>query len=165
MSDWNSSKPRLLAELLGSGAVLLGLVFVGLELRQNTAAIQSATAQGATELSINWLSDVTTSPEFAAVWFKALSSPEQLEGPEAMQVAYFLRSSWARTQNAYYQWRRGSLSDADWAVYEETGCRQPSDTPGGQIAQLRISTWSDHKVALTDEFVAFIEDCWSHALR
>lgn len=42
MTDWNNSKLRLLGELVGSGTVLLGLVIVGVELRQNTAAIQSA---------------------------------------------------------------------------------------------------------------------------
>jgi hypothetical protein len=54
MTDWGSPKLKALVELGGIGAVLLGLFFVGLELRQNTAAVQAATSQGLTEFSVSY---------------------------------------------------------------------------------------------------------------
>lgn len=165
MIDWNNPKPRFVAELAGSAAVLLGLVFVGLELRQNTAAVQATTSQGVRELSIDWLSNIATSPELAETWAKALSDPAQLEGGEEVQVSYMLRAYWLRLQTTYYQWRRGALSDGDWAPFEATICRRPSATTGGQLVRLRHATWADHKESMTDEFAAFVERCWAGDAR
>ncbi len=40
MSESGDRNPKSVFELAGAVAVLLGLIFVGLELRQNTAAVQ-----------------------------------------------------------------------------------------------------------------------------
>lgn len=45
MASTRVEKTRLFVELAAGLAVLVGLVFVGLELRQNTAAMQAATFQ------------------------------------------------------------------------------------------------------------------------
>jgi hypothetical protein len=50
-------------ETAGAYAVLLGLVFVGFELRQNTAAVQAATIQELTHASSDFLVDVGSDPE------------------------------------------------------------------------------------------------------
>jgi len=44
-----SDKIKLVVETSGALAVLLGLVFVGLELRQNTYAVEAATFQSLTD--------------------------------------------------------------------------------------------------------------------
>ncbi len=41
MTDLDSGKLRSVIEMAGAAAVLLGLIFVGLELRQNTAAMSA----------------------------------------------------------------------------------------------------------------------------
>ena len=55
MSDRNRKNVKSIIELIGAVAVLIGLVFVGLELRQNTVAVQAATFQGMTDTSSNFL--------------------------------------------------------------------------------------------------------------
>ena len=50
-----SDKLKLIVESGGAAAVLLGLVFVGLELRQNTEAVEAATFQSLTDASSNYL--------------------------------------------------------------------------------------------------------------
>jgi hypothetical protein len=45
----NRDKVKLAVEACGVAAVLLGLVIVGLELRQNTDAVEAATFQSHTE--------------------------------------------------------------------------------------------------------------------
>jgi len=62
--DWSMGKLRALIELAGAGAVLLGLIFVGYEPRQNTAAVQAATLQSMVDLSTNALLDAATNSEF-----------------------------------------------------------------------------------------------------
>ena len=50
-----TEKLRGLFELAGAGAVLLGLVFVGLELKQNTEAVEAASLQNQTDASTEFL--------------------------------------------------------------------------------------------------------------
>lgn len=56
---------------VGAYAVMLGLLFVGLELRQNTAAAQAATIQELTHASSDLLVDVGSDPE--AHWRSGVS--------------------------------------------------------------------------------------------
>ena len=100
MSDWNSGKLRAFVELAGAVAVLLGLIFVGLELRQNTAAVQASTLQGMIDLSTNYLINTSLDPEFLRVFSKAQADPNQLDETEALQMQRIIRSQWLRYQGA-----------------------------------------------------------------
>jgi hypothetical protein len=42
---------KVIIEMASAGAILLGLIFVGLELKQNTEAVESQTSQGLLELA------------------------------------------------------------------------------------------------------------------
>jgi hypothetical protein len=47
----NHMDSKDIVEIAGAGAVFLGLIFVGLELKQNTEAVESQTSQGLLELA------------------------------------------------------------------------------------------------------------------
>ena len=71
----NADKLRGVLELIGSGAVLLGLIFVGLELRQNTAAVEAASLQSQTDASTEFLTLVASDGELARIWIEAPRDP------------------------------------------------------------------------------------------
>jgi hypothetical protein len=109
-------------ELTGAIAVLIGLIFVGLELRQNTVAVQAATFQGMTDTSSDFLVSVASEPELRRVWAAAGTSPNDLSS-EDLQILGLLRQSLSlRMQNAFRQWQIGTLSDEDWLVYRQITC-------------------------------------------
>jgi hypothetical protein len=66
-----TEKLRGLLELAGAGAVLLGLVFVGLELRQNTEAVETASLQNQTDASTDFLLLIASDIELARIWHDA----------------------------------------------------------------------------------------------
>ncbi len=66
-----TEKLRGLLELSGAGAVLLGLVFVGLELRQNTEAVETASMQNQTGASTDYLLLIASDIELACLWLDA----------------------------------------------------------------------------------------------
>ena len=159
MLDWSSGKTRILAELIGAAAVLLGLVFVGLELRQNTAAVQASTLQGMVDLSTNYLIDTSMHPEFIRVLNKAQANPEQIDDLEAVQVQRVIRSQWLRYQGAFRHWRRGSLGDADWEQYSKFICTPIGNVGAGSWGQLQAEFWQFERQILTDDFVVYVETC------
>lgn len=151
------NKLNPLLEFIGGVAVLIGLVFVGLELRQNTEAVQAATLQNLTEQSQDYLLLLASDGETNAIWRKGVTDLSNLDEAEASRFNFLYRAQWIRFQNAFLQWKRGTLDDDDWAFYAGVICRKGGDS-GSPSA--RGSTWPDHKGALTDAFVDFVESCW-----
>lgn len=123
MAKDNSGNWKVVVELVSAGAILLGLIFVGLELRQNTSAVQSATLQEMLGLSTNYLTDTASDPDLLQVLMKAETDLSDLSELESYQVRRLLRGQLLRYQGAYRQWVRGSLDATDWEIYERFLCQ------------------------------------------
>ena len=151
---------KSILEVLGAAAVLLGLAFVGFELRQNTAAVEASTRQSTTDASVGWLLAVASDPELAHLWGIASKEPQKLSDTEAVQLHLLLRSQWIRFQNAYLQWKSGTFSDDDWNNYVGFICRTRMQAQlNANSANLRVATWDNHKAVLDQQFVDFVENC------
>ena len=157
MIDLTNGNSKALIEIIGAGAVLLGLIFVGFELKQNTEAVQASTLQGITEESQEYLLLMATDPELNRIWRLANVNPDDLNETDASRYFFLLRAQWIRYQNAFLQWQRGTMSDKDWTLYEKFIC----DPSGSTTAQTRRILWLEHKSALLDDFAQFVETCWS----
>jgi hypothetical protein len=149
-------------ELLSAGAVLVGLIFVGFELRQNTAAVEATTLQSSTDASVEWMMSIASDPELTRIWTTPPTDLDRMTDTERHQLHLLLRSQWFRFQNAYLQRQRGTLSEDDWKIYRGYVCRtHAKETRNSQAANLRFVTWEDHRGVLLPEFVGFVERCRS----
>lgn len=153
-----TEKLRGLLELAGAAAVLLGLVFVGLELRQNTEAVEAASLQNLTDASTEYLLLLASDVELARIWLDASRDRSQLSEIDSIRYFFLNRARWLRMQNAYLQWRRGTLNDEDWSIYNDLICITDTDGALG-----RVATWEEHRFVLIENFVEFIENCWSNS--
>ena len=151
-----AEKLRGVLDLAGGLAVLIGLIFVGLELRQNTEAVEAASLQNQTDASIDFLLLIASDDELARIWLDATKNPDQLSEIDSLRYFFISRSRWLRMQNAYLQWHRGALTGEDWSFYSGIVC--DADNTG---AIRFTSTWVKHRFQLTDEFVEYVENCWS----
>ncbi len=146
MVDWGNRKVTTLIEIAGATTVILSLIFVGYELRQNTAAVQAATLQALTDGAQQYLHLLASNPELAAIRLKTRNS-EELTDIEAERWRQLRRARWTRFQNAFSQFRRGTLDQEDWSYYE------------GFICDADPDEWDDHKAAMIDSFVHFVDTC------
>ena len=149
MSDPKNRNLKRLFETLGIGAVLIGIVFVGIEIRQNTAAIQAATMQGLTDASQEYMLLLGSDGELAEIVRKGRNAPDQLNETESRQYFYLMRARWMRYQNAFFQYQRGTIGDEDWAFYDSLIC-------GGSY-----DNWQDHRAIMSKSFVNYAEACFS----
>ena len=165
MSNSADNKLRVFVELAGAGAILVGLIFVGLELRQNTAAVEAATMQDLTDASVDYVNMLAADPNLTRIWLIGSSHSENLTEIEAGQLHFLIRGQWLRFHNAFLQWQRGTLSDQDWALYEGYICRTDNTTEGFETLlkaeHIRNTTWHEHKGVLLSHFVEFVERCWA----
>lgn len=98
--------------LATSVSVLLGILFLGLEIRQNTEMMRSQARDAITEKQMMFSEWVTTEPEMASAIAAAGQGLENLTAQHAVMYGYFLAGVWREWENSYYQYQQG-LFEAD----------------------------------------------------
>ena len=99
-------------EALGALGVLAGLVFVGLEIRQNTRALEGATVQASAELTVDLILRGMESPIIQAVWGDVASGREldDFVGTERTQIGWYFTALLRVEENRYRQVELGTVS-------------------------------------------------------
>ena len=114
-------------QLLSAVAVVLSLLFVGFEIRQNTAAQRAESRQGLADASREFTLTIATDAEARRVWY-GMFSPELFEGREAPQFT-FSDSIHARTlmftnmrnvENVFLQSLEGVIDESVLNTYNFT---------------------------------------------
>jgi len=101
------------SELVGTIAVVVSLIYVGLQIRQSTTVARSATRQSVTELMIENGKDLVADPHLADAFIRDLRG-EQLEPVDRIRLfgrAYMAMRNW---ENIHYQYRTGMLTEDEW---------------------------------------------------
>ena len=102
--------------LLANIGVIAGIVFLAMELRQNTAAIQGATYQALADGQSNQQLGVAHDPELTSALRAAYGFEDLLE-VEEFRVIFFYNALVQRLENTYFQWRTGLVDDRVFQSY------------------------------------------------
>lgn len=94
-----------------SVAVIMGIIFLGLEIRQNTEMMRSQTRDAISEKQMMFSEWVATEMDLAVAIAK-VNAGEPLDPGERMMHAYFLAGVWREWENSHYQFQQG-LFDRD----------------------------------------------------
>ncbi len=92
--------------LSASVAVIMGLVFLGMEISQNTEMMRSQTRDSISEKQMMFSEWVATEIDLAETIAKATAGQPLTPG-EGVQYAYFLAGVWREWENSYYQFQQG----------------------------------------------------------
>jgi len=103
---------KTIREVVGTSTVVLGLLFVGLEVRQNTAAVRAASLQAVGEMSQANSLAFATSPELGAVLAAALSRPDSMTPQEYLMMAGLVLGGF-RTMETRFRLVDMGVLDAD----------------------------------------------------
>jgi len=140
-----------IAELVGTAAVIVSLIFVVFSINQNTAALQGATEnlvfERHTELSIQFMLD----PSLAEILVKMRGDNPQLSDVEALRWEKYqlnLLDIWALAFNRY---ENELLADNEWTAWD----RYFTETFSRQAEALGEQRWKDLHYAYDADF-------WTH---
>ena len=97
------------AEVVSAVAIVISLIYVGVQVDDNTAATRSATASHANTLFIEWYSHISDDPELMDVWFRGVREPETLNQQEFLRFVFLLHMIMLQYQNNYYLVQEGTL--------------------------------------------------------
>jgi hypothetical protein len=120
-----------IGEMLGASAVFVTLVYLALQIRQNTAAVATATYES-TMTGFNDINIVVASkPALASLLDRGCQDPDSLKAEEVVQFNFLLRCYANQWWKLYKLHTRGSLSAGEWAIFareaaqflDQPGCR------------------------------------------
>lgn len=119
----SSKRARTIAELVAALGVILSLIFVGMELRQNTVAVRAATYQALSDASAEAVAALAHDPGLLAVvqrvYFQDVEWDDLTEEENA-RLSFYYMSLLRRLENTYQQNRSGVVDDR---VFESYGWR------------------------------------------
>ena len=96
-------------EFIGGVAVLVTLIYLAVQLRQNTRAMRSSTFQQISAQMGQNVETVTTNPELADIFVKFLSGDRELTPSERVRLQGLFVMSLRRIEAVYVQRALGSI--------------------------------------------------------
>ena len=107
-----------IGQVIGAIAVVVSLFYVASQIRQNTNAVRSATAQSVHENFATWYHLLAEDAEVSRIAVDGLRDYASLsEVDKARFIAIFM-AFLSYSQNAFIKWREGSLSYSLWSARE-----------------------------------------------
>ncbi len=108
----------LIAEVVGAVAVVLTLIYLAIQLRQNTKALRTSAYQGMVANSMQILTTLLADPERAQFFLRVQSNPGQITEEDGVRWHWFMLAAFRHWDNLYYQYRTGALETEMWEGYD-----------------------------------------------
>ena len=106
--ETRDAKWKVIGSIFGGLGVIGSLVFVALEIRQNTEAVRSATIQAISEQSFEAVAQLVENPDLRAA-YEAASTGAELAPEQRFHLKIFYRGLMRIQQNRYLQSQLGVL--------------------------------------------------------
>jgi hypothetical protein len=149
--DWSIQGLSALGDLVGSAAVLVTLIYVAYQIRQNSIIARTA---GQRELLRNygdWVQLTTTHPDLVNVLRKALADWESATPEEQERANGWMLSTALLAEQAQYLWHDKLMHERSYKRAIGLAVSVAS-TPGGR------KWWSHARNALGDDVSELIDD-------
>ena len=100
-----------IAEVVGALAVVISLLYVGLQVRDSARAVRSAAVNDANTSVQAWYLSLSNNRQVTENWLDGLLSPEALDTDDEYQFTMTLHSAFLAFQNSFLLAREGSLDE------------------------------------------------------
>ena len=140
-----------LGQIIGAVAVVVSLIYVAWQIRQNTSAIRSAAAQSVHEHFATWYRVVAADSELSQIVVNGLRDYSSLSEMERARFIATYMAFVSYSQNAFLKWRERSLAPPLWMGWELVIMNLVC-APGGK------TFWKDRGYMFGEEFRRYVED-------
>lgn len=141
-----------IAEVVAAVAVIISLVYVGRELRSNTAAVKAASVQAVSDVSSETLLTMASDSALSRIRLAGSRDPASLTELDAYRYGVLMRQFWLIMQNVYLQNELEVIDARIWRGYERIICEVWTQ-PGVR------ANWPGHRNVLEAGFAAVVEEC------
>jgi hypothetical protein len=106
-----------ISEIAGTIAVVVSLIYVGVQIKQNTTVARSTARQSVTELMVEAGSNMVQDSTLAAALLKNMKG-EHLDDVERLRLLGHANISMRNFENIHYQFRTGMLTEEEWLGFK-----------------------------------------------
>jgi hypothetical protein len=106
-----------LAELVGAVGVVASLVFVGLQVRQNTRSMKASTYDSIVRSNGDWLAALIADPALASSFEEAVGKWSRVPEADRPRLMYLLTQLFRHWENLFFQQRQGTLEPGLWETW------------------------------------------------
>ena len=146
--DNKSLKSKSVLEALSVAAVVLSLIFVGLEVNESTRATRSATAAETTATIAEWYTALGGDQQASSALRRFITDPQSLTIDEQYQAVMNLHALMLILQSSFYLEEEGTLSPQ----IRRSITQAITSEPGVHFY------WEQRKsIFVNENFIAFIE--------
>jgi len=108
-SNWKDT-----AELIGVAAIVLGLVLVAYELRQNTLMMRAQTRDSLTEKQMMFSGWIGTNEYAAQIGFKGSRGELEPGTPDYLAYRFLIHGILREWENSFYQYEQGLFEESEF---------------------------------------------------
>ncbi len=146
-----------LGEFVGALGVVISLIYLAQQMRQNTTSVRAASFNSMTENSIRLLEYAIRDGDFTDFLHRAESNPSTLSPNEMVRWNAYMTAVYRHFGNLVYQYRVGALDRQMWQSYRDT-LKQHLSTPSWRAwFEENRAMFSSSLVDLVDRIASELE--------
>lgn len=138
-----------IAEWVGVLFIVISLVYVAKQIRQNTATVKAATELETGRLWFELHAQVAHSPDMVDIWDKGHTNADELTPTEKRRFIWFIAEYFYLVESMFRQRQIKFLSEASWQQHRHT-------VAGILLNPLLARWWESGVSAFSPEFVTNI---------
>ena len=148
---WTLKKAHRIGELSAAIAVVLSLLFLGYELRQNNRRQIQATTQTLVSQYTSMLTLLAENTELTCAFSNGIRDYSGLSGIEALKFSAFMNSQFRFREDLYFQFLDGAVEPEIWNGFD-ANTREMARWPGVQQWFTFRRSW------YSERFQSYIDD-------
>ncbi len=145
-----------LAEIIGAFAVVVSLIYVGLQVNDSVSASRSASVNAANVALQTWYLEVGTDEQTSSLFYRGLMSDQALPAEEEFQFLMTFHGVFLAFQNSYWLAEEGTL-DRELLEALTAAILGVKDTPGMR------RYWRQRKSYLNASFGTYVDQLLERA--
>ena len=148
------SEMASVAEIIGAFAVVISLIYVGVQVSDSASAVRSAAANDANVAMQSWYLQIGSDQDTSNLWYRALTSEEALSDEEEFQFLMMTHAAYLGFQNSYLLAEEGTI---DPALREAitSAILGVKDMPG------MIRYWRQRRTYLHVDFAVYVDELFT----
>ncbi len=139
-----------IAEIIGAFAVVISLIYVGVQVNDSAGAVRSASANDANVAVQNWYLQIGSDQQTSELFYEALTSEEALSNQEEFQFLMMMHGIFLALQNGFLLAEEGTI-DVELREGLTSVVLGVKDTPGMR------RYWRQRKSYLHSAFADYVD--------
>jgi len=143
-----------IAEIVGAFAVVVSLMYVGVQVSDSASAVRAASTNDAAVATQSWYLQIGSNQQTSNLWWRAITSEEALSAEEEFQFLMMTHAVFLAFQNSFLLAEEGTI-DSELRESITSAILGVKHLPG------MIRYWRQRKSYLHADFVVYVDELFT----